>query len=111
MEHREHNAKSRRDERNSGIRFPFRPFEAPPLFVLPNPWARAQWLHRFVPSGLGALQATMLDCDSWLLGYEAEGNGFFNRGLPKYFETRDAMIAFLSELSDCPSVYRPSVKK
>jgi len=26
MEHREHNAKSRRDERNTGIRFPFRPF-------------------------------------------------------------------------------------
>ena len=32
---------------------PFRPFGAPLLFVLPNPWARAQWLHRFVPSGLG----------------------------------------------------------
>ncbi len=26
MEHREHNVKSRRDERNSGIRLPFRPF-------------------------------------------------------------------------------------
>ena len=23
------------------------------MFVLPNPWAHTQWLHRFVPSGLG----------------------------------------------------------
>ncbi len=56
-------------------------------------------------------KATMLGCDCRLLGYEGEGHGFFNQGRPKYFETRDAMIAFLSELSYCPSVYRPSVKK
>ena len=86
---------------------PFRPFEAPPLFVLPNPWARAQWLHRFGPSGLEVLQATMLGCDCRLLGHERDGHGFFNKGRPKYFETRDAMIAFLSKPNYCIPVYRP----
>lgn len=52
-------------------------------------------------------KAKMLGCDCRLMGYEGEGHGFFNQGRSKYFETRDSMIAFLSELKYLPAVKRP----
>lgn len=76
------------------MRFPLSPLRGSPVVRATESMGTRPWLHRFGPSGLGALKATMLGRDCRLLGYEGEGHGFFNQGRPKYFETRDAMIAF-----------------